>query len=487
MFIDYGFFIHIDEVFIMKNDLKTRIKKIESEYPVATIEYKGMKIWPFIRSAIFISYFLESTVKNNKSWNYQLSKIGRILRAIKTTSLNILIKKRSSVLFTDDGSSGLRYIDGKLVDIFAIPVINYEKDLIPIVLNTRSVSITAFARYINSDFFLMWAKLYSCIKKNNKEKIINKWVLDKIVSDLNIRFDVDKSIFLIFSFLAIFRLYFKLIKPQKIFLICYYGIAKMAASYVAKEMKIPIIELQHGVIYDGHPPYFTEVNIEPNPYPDYLFVFGETYKKFVSPFICNPSNIFIIGNYYTDYIKRNKTKNKNLFFTKYNNISSQIIITVAGITELDDKMLEFIEGILESRYDVCFIYIPRIITSKLIHYSHTNIFIETELDVYQCMQNSYITSTVNSTCAIESLVFGTPVILINIQNLARSVYADFFLSSDAVFYADTPEEYASCITLAINRDRKQIALDSICYYAENPQECTQKAFERLIEHTKRNK
>jgi hypothetical protein len=472
----------------VKNDIRFKIKEIESEYPVETIEYAGIKIWPFIRSTIFLSYLNsseESVIKKGSSWNY-FFKAGRFFRVLRTTSLNILFKKRSSVLFTSDIGSELRYMDGRLVDIFAIPAINYENDLIPIVLKTRSASITAFTQYINSDFFLICAKLYSCTKKINKGKIVNRQTLVKIIADLHIKSDIEKYISNVFAFIGIFRLYFKLIKPNKIFLICYYGIENMVASYVAKEMKIPVIELQHGVIHNAHPAYITKVNIEPNPYPDYIFCFGEKFREIISPFICNPEKTFIVGNYYIDYMRGNKVKNNNIFIKKYSDIYSRIIVTVAGQTELDNEMLEFIEKLSEYYPCVRFIYIPRNMTSKIARYSHTNIFIETELDVYQCMQNSHITSTVNSTCAIESLVFGTPVVLMNIQNLAKTWYSDFFSPSDAVFYADTPEEYASCITLAINKDRKQIVLDSAYYYAENPQVHTQKAFEKLIEHTKRN-
>jgi hypothetical protein len=465
----------------MKNDLKARIDEIESKYPVGTIEYEGIKIWPFIRSAIFLAYLFseESITKKDKTWDSIYLSTRRIFRVLTTMPLSTLVKKNASVLFTDDAESELRYIDGKLVDIFAVPVMDYVKDIIPVVSKTRASSITAFPQYINSDFFSIWAKLYSCIKKIDKKKIINRQILVEIVSNLEIQFDIDKYILSTFSFIAIFRLYFKKMNPKDIFLICYYGIDKMAASYVAKEMKIPVIELQHGLIYNAHPPYVTKVNIAPNPYPDYLFCFGEEFKKFVSPFIYNSKNIFIVGNYYIDYIKKNKYRNNIVFLKKYNNLSSQIIVTVAGLTELDSEILEFVEKISGFRHDLFFIYIPRIMTSGFVHYSHKNIFIETELDVYQCMQNSHITSTVSSTCAIESLTFGTPVILMNIQNLAKAFYSDFFSPSDAVFYANTPEEYVSYIPDVINKDRKQIASSATYYYAENPQECTQKVFKKL--------
>jgi hypothetical protein len=469
----------------MKSDWMDRIRDVETAYQVETIEYEGIKIWPFIRWAIYDIYFryAVSTINENKpNRNSIFFKIGRGLRALAMTSLSILFKKHASILFTDDCASELRYIDGKLTDVFAIPVVEFEKYIIPIVVKTRSASITVFARYVNSDFFSIWTKLYSYIKKIDKEKIMNRQVLVKIISDLEIEFDIEKYILRIFSFFVIFRLYFRLINPKNIFLICYYGIDRMTASYVAKEMRIPVVELQHGLINNEHFAYTTKVSIEPNSYPNYLFCFGEGFKKFVSPFVCNEKNIFIIGNHYIDYIRKNK--NANFFTKKYSHINSKIVITVANQDMFANAELEFIERISECRQDIYFIYIPRTITSKLTYYSHKNISIETELNVYQCMQNSHITSTVHSTCAVESLAFGTPVILINIRNLARTIYADFFSPSDAVFCADTPEEYVSCIATALNRDRKQIASDATYYYAENPQERTRKAFKKLAEHSK---
>jgi hypothetical protein len=469
----------------MKDDTKLRIKQIETEYPVGTIEYKGIKLWPFIQHEIFFTYHYHSSdasiSKEKPIRESFLSKLGRGLYALRTTSLSILLKQRGTVLFTDNSHVELRYIDGKLVDVFAAPIFDYEKNIIPIVTKIRKEDVTTafFLQDINSIFFSVLVKLYSYIKKFNRESIVNRQILVRIISDLQIEFNIDKYLSNIISFLGVFRIYFRLIKPRRIFLVWYHGMDRMAASYVAKEMKIPVIELQHGIISNGHLAYITYANIEPNPYPNYLFCFGEEFKKFVSPFIYDTKNIFIIGNYYIDYIKRNKNKNKELFNKKYSHINSQVIITVASQSMFTDAELEFLEEILEYRQDIYFIYVPRETTQKLTCYLHENISIETELDIYQCMQNSHITSTIYSSCAVESLVFGTPVILINIQNWAKFTYSEFFSPSDAVFYANTPEEYISYITLAVNKDREQIASDATRYYAENPKKCTEQAFEKL--------
>jgi hypothetical protein len=50
----------------MKDDIQFKIKQIESEYPVSTIECDGIKIWPFIRWTIFVSYLREESLVKNK-------------------------------------------------------------------------------------------------------------------------------------------------------------------------------------------------------------------------------------------------------------------------------------------------------------------------------------------------------------------------------------------------------------------------------------
>jgi hypothetical protein len=465
-------------------DFFTKMLEIEQNYPVETIEYKGIKIWPFIRfqiHQIYRSFGVSGVRKSMPPRNRIASYIKDLLRMLITVSPKVLFLKNAAMLFTDDGS-GLRHINGEMVDIFAVPIFDHEKKIIPIVIKKHPRYRTAFTSYINSFLLSILVKLCSCTEKLNSKKMYNMHILINIISELEIKYNIDKNILQIYSYITIFRRYFTFIRPTKLFVACYYGVDRMTASYVAKEIGIPVIELQHGVIYNRHFAYVTKVDIQKNPYPDYVFCFGEGYKKWISPYICKSANIFIVGNYYINFIKQRSDRNKKLFLEKYLHITSRIVVTVAGLDELDNEILDFIEQVSIICPKIYFIYIPRTVSSEHMNYTHVNISIERELDIYQCMQNSHIMSTVNSTCVVESLALGTPVILIDIQGRAKFSYGDFFSPSDAVFYAETPEEYILCIADALKRDRKQISSDATYYYAENPQERTWEAFKILNEH-----
>ncbi|GHV78824.1 hypothetical protein AGMMS49944_06150 [Spirochaetia bacterium] len=306
---------------------------------------------------------------------------------------------------------------------------------------------------------------------------------------MGIEVDVDKYISDMYSSIVFYRKYFRFIKPSKIYVVCYYDRYSMAAFYAAKEMGIPVIEVQHGLINKVHFAYIANKLIEPNPYPDYLFCFSETFKNIVSSNIYKSESIFVTGRYYIDLIKMRKEKNYNLFLKKHGKFKDKIIITVAdnNLVEIDNKLLDMIKTMASSRSDIMYIYKPRIMTENYLYFSHPNVTIEEDLDVYQCMQNSHITTTVASTIAMESLVFGTPVILLNINNLAKMYLSELFSPVNSVYYADTTEEYLSYIPEVLSIDRSKVAVEGTCFYADNHAERIKEAIETINDIASRKK
>jgi hypothetical protein len=466
----------------MKLDATDKICAIESKYPVETIEYKGIKIWPFIRVAIAMKYMYSDETEYISSLKKGVfSKIAAVFIAIVTTSFDIFFKKNAAVIFTHDSIGVIRIVDGIHIDSFSGGIANFEKSSIPIVLKQEPAQITAFSKYINNIIFLFLMKLQSYSTRVNAKQITNSKIIDEITTELGIKFNFIKNVSVIYSYIIIFRKYFNSIKPLRLYILCYYSTEGMTACYVAKQMNIPTIELQHGVISNAHYAYTASKGIYPNPYPESLFCFGEGFRKYISSYIYKPENIYITGRYYFDVIISKREEFRQLFERQYQDLNSKIIVTVAGQVQLDRECLGFIEQVTLLRHDIYFIYVPRKITPYIANYTHKNIMIEKKLDIYQCMQNSHCSSTVFSTCAIESLIFGTPVILINIDGYAKKFYSDFFSSVTSVFYADTPEEYVSYISDALNKDREQVATEGKLFYADGHIERVKKSLEEIIE------
>jgi hypothetical protein len=464
----------------MKTDVIDKINYIESKYPVGSITYHGIRIWPFLRKAMFNEYYYEKKTSPTVSRKNIVGNVIKYIKLLRMTSLRLFFIKNATLLFTTDYAGTIRIVNNTQVDRFTAPIIFHEKKYIPIVDKNYKAEISAYSKYIPVNFFNIFINIFFK-KKIDKNQFENRETLAEIIADLQISYDIDANVIKIYSCIAFFKKLFVFLKPSKLFIVCYYDIKKMAASYVAKEFGIPVIELQHGMISNSHWAYTGLVNIRDNPYPNYLFCFGSSFKKHVSPCIYKPKNIFVTGNYYFDILKREKEKNRKIFQNKYSKYNTKVIITIAAQndSELDNGMLEFIGSISNISPDIFFIFVPRVPSKKIKASLNTNIIIETELNIYQCMQNSHITSTVYSTCTIESLVFGTPVILFNINNMAKLIYSGILSETNSVFYANTPEEYCSYITQALSISRIKTASYGESFFTSNSIEKTKQALDLI--------
>ena len=457
----------------MKTDVIEKIKYIETHYPVETIEYDGIKLWPFFRTYLYTKYYYSDMPVG--AGHISAGFLRRFIRAIRFSSIKYLFIRKAALLYTDTGE--VRLVDGIYVDKTAAAVIEIEEKIVPILSIYGNIEKFAFKKFILLDFFaviILPFSVFFC-----KRNIENQALLELILADLGIFDNYKNNLRRILTFIWFYTLYFKLIKPKIIYLNCYYDFHKLSISCAAKQLRIPVVELQHGLISETHYAYRTYAQIEPSPYPDYLLCFGEYFKRIVSPEIYRQQHIFPVGSYYIDRMRSQVEQNYSLFMEKYAEKKDKIIVTVASQFDIDDLILEFVESIANSSNEFYFIYIPRMLTDAHKKYKHEAISIETTLNVYQCMQNSAITSAVVSTCAVESLAFGTPVVLMNIKDLALFTYRSFFSNIQSVFYANTPTEYIESVYTALQLDRKIIQQEGNLFFADNYDERLKDALAKI--------
>jgi hypothetical protein len=322
----------------MNTEIFNKIINIEKLYPVETIEYKKIKIWPFVRTIIFFnSLYNDIPVNKNKKISF-LNKIYLIIRSIKYTHFKLLFKKNGTILFTHVTNTDVRLLNGIKIDAFFNEIIEQESNIIPIILN-KNFKYIPFLKFIDRAFLIFIITLWSKINIIDKNKILNKKLLYDIFNYFNINVDIIKIISKIHSSIFIYDKYFNIIKPNKIYVICYYDIYIMTASYAAKKRNIPVIEIQHGIIHKNHLSYISEKNIQDNPYPNYFFCFGNEYKNIISENIYKKENIFITGYYYLNLIIKRKKNNYKQFSEKYNKYQNKIIITVGSIDNYDKEIL----------------------------------------------------------------------------------------------------------------------------------------------------
>ena len=448
----------------MKTDVIEKIKHIETTYPVENIEYAGIKLWPFFRNSIFTLYYYSDQDVTTPVVNKH-SKIKRGFKALKLTSLSAMFKKDAAIIFTDD--VGMKKHNGMYIDRIMQVFFDLETRSLPIIIKLFPDNVISVAKYVHSDFIAAIIMAFSFFFPIKQRKLVGVSVLQNIIDDLSIEFAYRKNIKLIIAALKFYNIYFAVIRPSKIYIDCYYDILRMPAYYIAKKRHIPTIEMQHGVINDQHIAYTSFKSFDSNPYPDYLLVFGDRFKLDVSENIYRKDSVFAVGSYYIDLMRQEADTNKRLFDKKYGSLKARLIITVASQSDMDKEILTFVEQVAKLDSRLFFIFIPRFVKDYHRSYKNDNITIETELDVYQCMQNSYVTSAVLSTCAIESLAFGTPVVLMDIDGVARFMYGSFFEGIQSVLYASRPDEFIEKVNKAVHFDRNVVQEEGNLFFVDN--------------------
>lgn len=455
------------------------IKNIEEKYPVKNVKYNDIPLWPFLRIIFYNTLFYVGNTKIDyrhfKILKKFFSYFCKLTNAFFKTYIPYLFKKNVVFLFTD--TAEVRYVDGKAFDKISFELINIEKDIVPVVTYVNDKKKNCFSRSIDNSLLLLFARLTPAHFDENFLEGVQ--ILDELKTMYNLDLDFMPVIKDVVRSINYYNKFFTKRCPKRIYVNCYYSIQKMAMTYVAKTKGINVIELQHGNLSRQHYAYNSAVDIIPNPYPNYLLSFGENYKKVVSPFVYKQENIKIVGSFYLDFVKSHQKTNRNLFAIKYGEIC-RTIITVASQSIIDKRLMDFYVKFADRHKDFFILFVPRYIES----YHNTNLpenfVIEKNLDVYQCMQNSNVVSTVFSTCCFEALALEKPVLLVNIDNLAVQGLKDFLVPETTMRIC---EENSDPINIIRELEKKPISTiknEGNEYFADGHISLLQKALKEIL-------
>lgn len=133
----------------------------------------------------------------------------------------------------------------------------------------------------------------------------------------------------------------KKICPQIIVETVYYGKLYMALNELAREMGIPVVELQHGTMHSAHAAYqFPPECGEIKQFPDYVYVFSEYWKKCAHLPIPD-DHIKVTGYPYFERqlnkYKINKDEKINIIFVSQGTIGKELSMLASELCDLLDK------------------------------------------------------------------------------------------------------------------------------------------------------
>ena len=285
-------------------------------------------------------------------------------------------------------------------------------------------------------FVFIFEKLY-LTKKNDKE-------LEELLFKAGVRLDSRKSRSRFRTQVFIFRLWFRIIKPKLIFLTCFYD--KQYIIKAAKDLKIPVIDIQHGLIEGNPSAYYSKIKLDKIFFPDFFFSFGNGEKIFLKKnngLIPN-DNIFPVGSYYLEYLRNNFCRNSELDMLS---MHYSYIVSVSLQWIVEEKLIDFILTVSKETKHVLYILVPRnYVDHKYGKYKlPENVLFFPSLDVYQIIMHSSYHCTVYSTCALEAPFFGVKNILVDIDGLSNE-FLNSLKYTDHTVFVESKNDFIEYIT-----------------------------------------
>ena len=412
-----------------------RLNEFEIKYDLLEIKLDGWCIWPVLK------FPMSQVLNGYKTSGISLRKAEKLKIAFHDLPSLINPSKSDYVIHTEAGGLVERR-KGKLRDIWADELIENLGDCFKLeTVNVGDYSIRQANASIKSH---MTISMFSFFEKAAKRFIPNKEIEDASIKLLSLisrefcdgPFDFSWIRSWVSSFYwnkKFFKWFFSRIQP-KVYLTRAFARPSIIAA--AKELSIPTIECQHGLLNGAHSSYAWGDNAAAYrshmPIPDYLFLYGEYWKKELSTSSFWGDSLRVVGNPRFDQYKREAIERSRDCIT--------ILVTAQKrhTEPLIDFLIRFLGEMEKNRTGVRLLIKihPRYHTDSRLFFkafeSYRNVDIlgpESPASTFELFAQADLHASVYSTCHYESLAFGVPTLIIplsgyeNVLHLAESGHA----------------------------------------------------------------
>jgi len=326
------------------DELIERIFKLEQKYRLFDMKLKDIQIYPFVRMSVYYELVKQLGIFSSDQAAYStFDKYKFVLTILKN---GIFFKefmskrKRCDILALESGRRDKKlqkniYL-GYLLDELqhSYYVVRHSEGNGYYTKNEKTDNVSIFFEYYRLKSFI-YRNIF--MKKSLREEII--LIADNLNETFsnNIDYNIDLKCFLIslleyvYSHIIIAKDLIKKIKPKLLIVQCAYEYSPLV--YSAKLYGIPVVELQHGTIYQYHLGYSYQHSdvgsIEM--FPDYLFTFGDFWNTEAS-FPISKEHIISTGFPHFEHKKKNIKasiikKNQILFLSQ--NAIGDLLLKIA--------------------------------------------------------------------------------------------------------------------------------------------------------------
>ena len=430
------------------------IETIEKKYDTDKIALvDGTRLWNLIRVFIYSNYQkLEGKIKEEK---LRKSNIKSILSLIKESFIPLQVKNKTPVCGFSSVESR-RIYKNTYYDIYLDPLYEILDDNLTVFEWPETTGYRRkYDAFIYSKNYVpmhiplytntFWDLLFYKMKGRHNFRIQSENILNEIIEFVSNNASVDKGKLTkdIYDFITVF-VYIKQflhnilekISPKIVLIRCGYGRFPMALSQACRELEIPSIELQHGLITAYQPAYRrTTPTDNKDCIPEYLLAHGEIFAEMVkNGNLFDKDKVITTGFLFLENSlkEKNYTKLKKTFSSFKQNIlfTSQWIVA----SEIKEFVIKLAEQLQNTDIGILFKPHPydKADYSKLSKYQNI-ININKYEDTFKLFTKADIHATVYSTSGLEAMAFGMPNIFVDINNIIKVKDTPYIVASPNQF------------------------------------------------------
>jgi len=453
-------------------DIFELIKEIEQQFPVDSIALSdGTKLWNLIRVILYF-YPLKKDA-NNREEKISSKSLFYLLKE-GLSPFDVSNKKIDICGFS--GTESRKFRDGKFYDIYMDPLYDVLGDNFYVFEWTtpkgyrrkykgsiHSKNYVAMHIPLFSKTFFDLA-MYKLLRKR-KFSIEHEKVLQDIITFFSEKTATDKndlmqniydSAVVFFHMKEFFVKLLRQISPKAVLIRCGYGRFHMALSQACRELGIPSIELQHGILTKYHAGYVKVTESENRDcVPGYILTYGDEFTDIIRKgSLFEKEKVVTVGFPYMEEVK----KFPLTIDDKLNDFASKFTTTILVTSqwtvaeELKKFFIKLSEKLKKSNMDIGIVFKPH--PRDWIDHSDMekieNMFIASKYDdIYEMLKVADIHSTVYSTSGLEALAFGKPNIFIDVGKTTIEDIIDV-VDNKTSFLVSSPKEYMGKIEYIIS-------------------------------------
>lgn len=412
-------------------------KKLDNQLERLNLTYDGLDISYLIRNHV-ISLIRTKENVGNSEVKVNSKVILRLIRSLIITVPKIL-KKRSIWVFSN--AERRKKFDEFYVDrVGSLVSESKERPLYienPIICNHK---FPTKEDILSDAFFFLGSFLFGIIFFKNSKLKLDQEVF-KILKTNNISGNIPSIVKRFvgqYRFMRFFLKYHS--RPKKVFIVYpngYYGYI-----FALKMHKVPIIELQHGIIYEGHPSYNTILYSKAQIFkPNYIFTYGTRDTALLKQIkYIDSENIITVGSYGLWLAKESKLRNSYINNLIDHNKKTIVMIATANDLEI---MIDLAKKIRNFNNNFNLLILPRI--NDLLNSKTKGITLldVNKANVFELYKIADFVITISSTSALESLFMGVPTFVYEFEG--RSIFKENYAFIQSLNYFNNETSFLELI------------------------------------------